>query len=389
MNKIPRIAITQGDTNGIGYELILKTFAEPEMLEIVTPIIYGKKMIANVHAEMLGIECRMNSVASAADAQENRINIVEVCDESAPVKLGTPTAESATMAAKALKMALEDADSNVYDALVIAPSEKNGLKKAMEALRMPMEDVQQPETSEEPAENATAKDAAHKDAGAKNNVIAPMVLTVNEMFGVASVAGKLTAEEAMQTVTEDNIIEKATILRNILRRDLRVDGPRIAVMAFGETVDNAEGSRDMDVIAAATEKLRTNGVVAFGPYSVAELQNRSEIQHFDGILGMYDGQVAKLMYDISGDECAVLASGLTKVVTAPVQGVSFDKAGKNVVEENSMRKAVYMAVDATRSRRYYDLPLRNPLKKIYHERREDGEKARFAVKREFKPKEEK
>ena len=121
-NKLPRVAITHGDTNGIGYELILKALSEPEILEIMTPIIYGTKKIADIYAEQLGLEYKCNIMKSADDVQENRINFMEVSSESVPVKIGTPTIESANMAAKALQKAIMDYTKGAFDVLVTAPT---------------------------------------------------------------------------------------------------------------------------------------------------------------------------------------------------------------------------------------------------------------------------
>lgn len=371
MNRLPRVAITQGDTNGIGYELILKTLAEPEILELFTPVIYGTRMIANVYAEMFGIDCRLNPASTAEDIQDGRINIVEVSNESVPVKTGTPTPESAMMAAKAMSKALEDYGKGWFDVLVVAPSAKDDLHKLMEKLKVEKTEEVTTETEEEP----------------KKTTYEPVEIIKNDNVCVASILKKVNDANALDAITEESIIACATNLRNNLRRDLDINNPRIAVLSFGDSIDESEGSKDKSIIAAATEKLRTAGVNAFGPYTAKSMFEESGFVHFDCILGIHADQVITPLQSIYGESCVRLISAMPLVATAPIQGASFDIAGQGIADETSMRMAVYTAIDTQRIRTNYDLPLRNPLKKIYHERREDGEKARFSVKREFKPRE--
>lgn len=361
IERIPRVAITHGDTNGIGYELILKTFSEPEVLEIITPVIYGSKMIAAVHAEQLQSECRFNAIASAAEVQENRLNLVEVSSESAPVKFGVSTTESSAMASKAIAKALDDVAAGLVDVLVLAPAADDEIHAVMDKVKE-LPDVQVTE-------------------------LKPMNVIGNDTLCVASVCGSVEVDKAKEITTLEGVVERATTLRDSLRREMRIDNPRIALLSFGEQVDMTEGSRDADVVSPAVLKLREDGMPAFGPYSAKEIFEEGKYVHFDGVLGMYDSQVLVPFHELFGERCMRLVSGLPIVMTSAIQGPSFDIAGKGMADETSMRLAIYTAVDVARSRHYYDLPLKNPLGKLYHERREDGEKARFAVKREFKPRE--
>ena len=116
-----RVAITHGDTNGIGYELIFKTFAEPEMLELCTPIIYGSPKIAAYHRKAMNIQANFSIINRAEDAQDGRVNLLTCFDDEVKVELGTPTKESGEAALKALDRAMTDFRSQLYDVLVACP----------------------------------------------------------------------------------------------------------------------------------------------------------------------------------------------------------------------------------------------------------------------------
>ena len=123
-----RVAITHGDTNGIGYELIFKTFAEPEMLELCTPVIYGSPKVAAYHRNVLGIQANFSIINKAEDAHDGRINLLTVFDDDVKVDLGKPSDESGTAAVKALERAIEDQRNGLVDAIVGAPVNDSNFK---------------------------------------------------------------------------------------------------------------------------------------------------------------------------------------------------------------------------------------------------------------------
>ena len=123
-NKI-RVAITHGDTNGIGYELIFKTFEEPAMLELCTPIIYGSPKVATYHRNALGIEANFTIIKDINEVQPDRINFIPVFDEEIKVELGAPTEESGNAGLVAIDRALEDYRAGGFDVLVTAPLNNN------------------------------------------------------------------------------------------------------------------------------------------------------------------------------------------------------------------------------------------------------------------------
>ena len=124
-NKKIRVAITHGDTNGIGYELIFKTFAESEMLELCTPIIYGSPKVATYHRNALDIEANFTIINDASEAQEGRLNLLPVFDEEIKVEFGVPSEESGNAGLRAVDCALEDYRKGLFDVLVTAPIDNN------------------------------------------------------------------------------------------------------------------------------------------------------------------------------------------------------------------------------------------------------------------------
>ena len=332
-----RVAITHGDTNGIGYEVILKAFEDPEMLELCTPIIYGSPKVATAHRKAMEIETQFNVINSAENAKDNKVNLLAAVPDEIEVKFGQPTEESAEAARKAMAKAKEDLQKRLFDVLVTAPVV--------------------------PAGGPVREDKA-------------LTMMVCEHVRIGLVTTHLPIKEVSEAITTEKIVDKGRIFHTSLRRDFRISNPRLAILALNPQMGNEEEQ----VIKPAVEELEKSGVQAFGPYLADTFFGDALYLDFDGVLAMYDDQGTVPFKSIAQEYGVKLKAGISAIVVTPDHGPAFDIAGKGVADEQSLRHAVYTAIDMYRHRAEYDEPLANPLPKLYHEKREDGEKARFAVK---------
>ncbi len=331
-----RVAITHGDTNGIGYEVILKAFEDPTMLELCTPIVYGSPKVASYHRKALGLETQFLIVDKAEDARDGRLNLLTTFDEEVKVEFGTPTDESDTAARKAVARAKEDLQKGLYDVLVQAPMRSNA------------------------------------SPGKEDKSLTMMV---SDLVRIGLVTTHLPLKDVPGAVTVEKIVDKAAIFFASLRRDFRISNPRIALLALNPQL----GSEEETIIKPAIEQLEKQGIQAFGPYVADDYFGEKMYYDFDGVLAMYDDQGLVPFKTLAVDGGVKLKAGISAICTTPDHGPAFDIAGKGVADEQSMRQAIYTAIDMYRHRIDYDEPLAHPLPKLYHEKREDGEKARFAV----------
>ena len=331
-----RVAITHGDTNGIGYEVILKAFEDPTMLELCTPIVYGSPKVASYHRKALGLETQFLIVDKAEDARDGRLNLLTTFDEEVKVEFGTPTDESDTAARKAVARAKEDLQKGLYDVLVQAPMRSNA--------------------------NPGKEDKS-------------LTMMVSDLVRIGLVTTHLPLKDVPGAVTVEKIVDKAAIFFASLRRDFRISNPRIALLALNPQL----GSEEETIIKPAIEQLEKQGIQAFGPYVADDYFGEKMYYDFDGVLAMYDDQGLVPFKTLAVDGGVKLKAGISAICTTPDHGPAFDIAVKGVADEQSMRQAIYTAIDMYRHRIDYDEPLAHPLPKLYHEKREDGEKARFAV----------
>ena len=353
-----RVAITQGDTNGVGYEVILKVFSDPNILELCTPIIYGSPKIASYHRKTLNLDVPYTIINHAEEARDGRVNLLACFDDEIKIEIGQPSQEAGAAALKALDRAMTDYRSELYDVLVTAPINKATIQSP--GFHFPGH-TEYIETSVGEGQKA-------------------LMILMNETLRVALVTTHLPIKDIAKAITKEGIIEKATIFHKALKRDFRISSPRIAVLSLNPHAgDNGLlGSEEKDIILPAIEELADKGIQAFGPFAADGFFGSGAYDHFDGVLAMYHDQGLAPFKTIALESGVNYTAGLPIVRTSPDHGTAYDIAGKGVADENSMRQAIFTAIDVFRNRQFYDEPLQNPLPKLFHEKREDGDKARFA-----------
>lgn len=358
-DKLIRVAITHGDTNGIGYEVILKTFEEPGMLELCTPIIYGSPKAAAYHRKMLDLQTNFSIINSAEDAKEGRVNLLATFDEEVKIEVGQPSPEAGEAALKALDRAMTDFRSGLYDVLVTAPINKNNIQSDQFHFCGHTEYI----------ENCVGD-------GQK-----ALMILMNGDLRVALVTTHLPIKDVAKAITKEAIVEKTKIFHTSLKRDLRIANPRIAVLALNPHAgDNGVlGTEERDVISPAIEELEAAGIQAFGPYPADGFFGSGMYSKFDGVMAMYHDQGLAPFKALAVEDGVNFTAGLPIVRTSPDHGTAYDIAGKGIADANSFRQAIYAAIDIYRNRINYDEPLENPLPKLFHEKREEGEKTRFAI----------
>ena len=358
-NRKIRVAITHGDTNGIGYEVILKTFADPEMFELCTPIIYGSPKVAAYHKKLLGLNTQFSIIDNAAEAKEGRLNMLATFDEEVKVEFGESSVMAGEAALKALDRAMTDFRSEYYDVLVTAPINKKNIQSDLFRFHGHTEYIE--------------------DCVGEGNK-ALMILT-NGSLRVALVTTHLAIKDVAGAITKEAIIEKATILHKSLKRDFRISNPRIAVLALNPHAGDAGviGDEEQTTIIPAIEELAEQGIQAFGPYPADGFFGSGQYDKFDAVLAMYHDQGLAPFKTLAVEDGVNYTAGLPIVRTSPDHGTAYDISGKCVADENSFRQAVYMAIDIFRNRIDYDEAYENPLPKLYHEKKDDSEKVRFNI----------
>ena len=341
-----KIGITQGDTNGIGWEIILKALADPRMTELFTPVVYGSPKAAayyrNTVAEIEAFS--FNPVASAAEARRGKANLV-ACGETADIAPGKPTPEAGRAAVEALCAAMRDLKAGHLDALVTAPFDK---------------------------ETVQADDfryTGHTEYLAAELEGEAMMILCSDVLRVGLVTKHIPVSEFARNITKERIVRDLDTLRRALIEDFGIVEPRIAVMALNPHAGDGGllGREEQEIIRPAIVEAFSKGVLAFGPFAADGLFAGGGYAKYDGILAMYHDQGLAPFKSLSPDGVNFTA-GLSAVRTSPDHGTAFDIAGKDKADPQSMRNAIYAAIDIAEHRRAWAEWTRNPLQRAERDR---------------------
>lgn len=352
-NKI-KIGITQGDINGVGYEVILKTLSDPRITEICTPIIYGSPKVMAYHRKALDFPpINFNIAADATSVLPSRLNIINCMDEEVRVELSKSTSQGGEAAYLALEVATADLENGLIDALVTAPINKNNI---------------QSENFSFPGHTEYLESRLGK--GAKS-----LMILMCEDLRVALVTGHIPLAEVPKKVTKELIFEKLQIFNTCLKQDFQIVKPRIAVLSMNPHAgDNGLlGMEETDIIVPALKEAGAAGILCFGPYAADGFFGSDHYKKFDGVLAMYHDQGLAPFKAIAMENGVNFTAGLPIVRTSPDHGTAYDIAGQNIASELSFRQALYTAIDIYSNRKIYAEISANPLRKQYFDKSGDKE----------------
>lgn len=347
-----RVGITQGDINGIGYEIIFRTFENSEMFEICTPVVYGSPKLAAYHRKALEIDITYNAVENPSDIQDGKLNIINCNSDNIIIELGTATKESGEAAYQALERAIKDYQEGVIDLLVTAPINKNTIQS---------DDFKFPGHTEYLQERLGGGDKSL------------MILCSDEVrFAIAT--SHLPLRDVPEAITPELLEEKITIFDHSLKEDFNIDAPKIAVLSLNpHSGDNGLlGKEEIETIIPTINKMSREGILCYGPFGVDGFMGSGKYKAFDGILAMYHDQGLTPMKLLAMSNGVNFTAGLQAVRTSPAHGVAYDIAGKGCADENSFRQAIYTGIDIFRNRLQYNEARRRPLRKLYFEKRDDS-----------------
>lgn len=355
-NKI-KIGITQGDINGVGYEVILKTFSEPGMLELCTPIIYGSPKVAAYHRKSLDLPTNFSIVNSASEASDDRLSVVNCTDDEVKVEFAKADPEAGKAALGALEKAIEEYKAGLIDVIVTAPINKHTIQS--EGFAFPGHT----EYIEEKLGN-----------GAKS-----LMILMKDDFRVALVTGHIPVSAIASTFTKELIKEKITLFNRSLKFDFGIGAPRIAVLALNPHAgdEGLLGHEEQTIITPAIDEMVAQGVLCYGPYPADGFMGSGNYMHFDGVLAMYHDQGLAPFKALAMEQGVNYTAGLPVVRTSPAHGTAYDIVGKGVACEDSFRQAVYVAIDVFRNRLFEKAAHANPLRKQYYEKRDDSDKLKL------------
>ena len=359
IENIIKVGITQGDINGIGYEVIIKTLSNPRILELCTPIVYGSSKVASYHRKTLDVpEFNLNLVRSAEFAVPKRANIINVYEKEVKIDLGISTETAGQLSLLSLEAAAEDLKNKHIDVLVTAPINKKNVQ------------------------SQNFKFPGHTEYLAnKYNVNDYLMLMVSDNIRVGVVTGHIPLKDISSNINVNIILSKLRILNESLTKDFGIRKPRIAVLGLNPHSGDGGvlGTEEQEIIIPALNKAKEENIFAFGPFAADGFFGSSSFTHFDAILAMYHDQGLIPFKTLSFDSGVNYTAGLPFIRTSPAHGTAYELAGKNQASSDSFREALYLALDIYRNRKMHEQLTANPLKLTIHDEERPGSEPKLVL----------
>ncbi len=337
-----KIGITQGDINGVGYEIIIKSFLDQRLLELCTPIVYGSSKIASYHRKTLNIpDFSFHIIKKPEQLNQKRANIINISDKEVKIELGKPTAEGGEMAFESLESATEDLKKGLIDVLVTAPINKKNIQSDSFTFPGHTEYLAQKFRSEN-----------------------HLMLMISNKLRIGVVTGHIPLNKISEKISKELILDKLNIFNKSLIKDFNIRKPKIAILGLNPHAgDNGLiGEEEQTSIIPAIKTAAEKNILAFGPYPADGFFGSGDHTKFDGILAMYHDQGLIPFKTLSFDQGVNFTAGLPIIRTSPAHGTAYEIAGNNAASEKSFRQAIYIAIDIFKNRKmHYELN-KNPLK---------------------------
>jgi 4-hydroxythreonine-4-phosphate dehydrogenase len=337
-----KVGITQGDINGIGYEIIIKTLLDSRINDFCVPIVYGSAKVAAYHRKALNIQnFSLNIIRDAEKAHAKKSNVINCLDDSIRVELGKSSPDAGKAALKALDCAVKDLKEGKIDVLVTGPINKDNIQS--EEFDFPGH-----------TEYLTQHFGQNRET---------LMLMVSDLMKVGVVTGHIPLKQVPEVLTQDLILRKLRAMDKTLLQDFKIRKPRIAVFGLNPHASDGGlmGDEENNIIIPAIQRAKDEDIMAFGPYPADGFFGSDNIKKFDGILAMYHDQGLAPFKAISFEEGVNFTAGLDIVRTSPDHGTAYELAGQGEASPTSFRNALFLALDVYRNRKEFKELSSNPL----------------------------
>lgn len=333
MDKTDKIivGISIGDINGIGLEIILKTFEDKRMLDFCTPVLFGAAKVVSIHKKVLKLDTIVHGIHSLDKIVHGKVNLVNIWKEDVKVELGKTTKKGGEYALKSLSAAVDALKNNHVNLLLTAPINKENIQS---------EEFKFPGHTEYLEENLEGKSL--------------MILMTDELR-VGLITGHIPISEVSTTITPELIKEKVAIMHASLKQDFNINKPKIAVLGLNPHCgDNGViGKEDDNIIRPTIKAIKESGKLVFGPYAADGFFGSENYKNFDGVLAMYHDQGLAPFKSLSFGNGVNFTAGLDKIRTSPDHGTGYDIAGKRKANPDSFKEALFTGLKNFKTRKEF------------------------------------
>lgn len=336
-----KLGISIGDLNGIGSEIVFKTFEDSRMLDFCTPVIFASAKTISILKKNFDSDMNFQGIEEASQALDGKLNVVNVWKEGVQVNFGEEDKKIGEYAFRSLEAATRDLKKGLIDVLVTAPINKHTIQS---------EDFQFP---------------GHTDYLARELGGESLMFMITDELKIGLLTDHVAVKDVAASITPEIIEKKIEIIYKSLKQDFKLQEPRIAVLGINPHSGDSGviGKEDEEIMKPTLEKIRDRGRLVFGPYAADSFFGSGNYRNFDAVVAAYHDQGLVPFKTLSFGEGVNFTAGLEKVRTSPDHGTAYEIAGKNLADHNSFKEAVFKALDIFRNREEYKELTKDVLKK--------------------------
>lgn len=335
-----KVGISIGDLNGIGSEIIIKTFEDNRMLEFCTPVIFASIKTMSFFKKHFKSTVNFHGINHTDQIVEGKINVLNVWKENVNINFGEEDVTMGEYSVKSLAKATEALKNETIDVLVTAPIHKHNIQS---------EDFKFPGHTDYLAEKLGGKS---------------LMFMVTENLKVGLLTDHVPVKDVPLQITPELIEHKVKTVYDSLVKDFRINKPKIAILGINPHAgDNGViGNEDDNVLKPTLEKIRANKKMVYGPYSADSFFGSGNYKNFDAIIAAYHDQGLIPFKTIAFGNGVNYTAGLNRVRTSPDHGTAFEIAGKGEADNGSFKEAVFTAIQIFKNRNEFETITKNPLK---------------------------
>jgi len=334
-----KVGISIGDINGIGIEIVLKSFEDSRMLDFCTPVIFASSKVVSYHKKALELTTSIHGIDTLSKIVPQKLNLLNVWKEMIDVELGKPTEVSGKYALISLDKATEALHNGDIDVLVTAPIDKNNIQ------------------------SDTFKFKGHTEFLESRLEGEALMLLCSGDLRVGLITGHIPINKVAEEISSDLIQKKVAIMYKTLVEDFNISKPKIAVLGLNPHCGDQGviGTEDDEIIRPALEALQKKGQLIYGPYAADSFFGNESYKKFDAVLAMYHDQGLAPFKTLAFGKGVNFTAGLDNIRTSPDHGTAYEIAGKGKAEFSSFKEAIFMGINLFKTREEYHTLVKDKL----------------------------
>ncbi len=325
------VGISIGDINGIGIEIILKTFEDKRMFDFCTPVLFGSNKTISFYKKSLNLNNSIHGIQSLDKILHGKLNLMNIWKEEVKIDIGKVTPTGGKYAVKSLEHAVEALKNKKIDVLLTAPINKESIQS--EEFNFP----------------------GHTEYLEANSEGESLMILMSDHLKIGLITGHIPVSEVSETITSELITNKVNIMHHSLKQDFNISKPKIAILGLNPHCGDKGviGKEDDEIVRPTVAEIKETGKLVFGPYAADGFFGSKTYEQFDGILAMYHDQGLAPFKALSFGNGVNFTAGLDIIRTSPDHGTGFDIAGKNKANTTSFKEALFTSLQIFKNRKEY------------------------------------